>query len=106
MNHSHLPTLSIKPSALHPIVRVIVEAGGGAFRVAPVSGYPHGLPLLCDNALYPFSLWLVESSEGLPPARKNERGEFVPVLLLAECRAYLPMLERAHQRAICQPRAA
>lgn len=99
MDQSHLPELDVPVSALHPIVRVIVRAGGGIFRVAPMSGFPHGIPLLTDNALYPFSLYLTESENGLAPARKNERNEWVPVLLVADCAKYLPMLARAYYKA-------
>jgi hypothetical protein len=99
MDQSHLPKLKVPVSALHPIVRVIFNVGGGTFRVAPMGGMPYGIPLLTDNALYPFALYLTESENGLAPARKNERNEWVPVLLVADCAQYLPMLSRAYYKA-------
>jgi len=99
MDQSHLPELKVPVSELHPIVRVIFKVGGGTVRVAPMSGYPHGIPLLTDNTLYPFALYLTESDNGLAPARKNERNEWVPVLLVADCAKYLPMLSRAYYKA-------
>lgn len=105
MSHEHLPQIDVPLTSLHPIIRALVEAGGGTFRVAPVSGFPHGMPLLVDNSLYPFGLYLTESHEGLAPALKNERGDWMPVLMVSECMARLPMLGNAYYRATRQKAA-
>jgi hypothetical protein len=99
-SHSHLPEIAVNTDALHPIVRILVEAGGGTFRRAPKSGHSHGVPLLCGNALYPFALYLTESDKGLAPAAMNSQGELVPVLLLKDLESQFPTLARAYVRAI------
>lgn len=100
--HTHLPEIALNPDALHPIVRILFQSGGGTFRVAPMSGHPHGVPILCDNTLYPLALYLTESDKGLAPARKNSRGELVPVLLRKDLETHFPTLARAYTLAIRQ----
>jgi hypothetical protein len=93
--YCHLPEIAVPLDALHPVVRTLVQAGGGVFRKEHVGGYPFGVVMLTDNGLYPFGIRLVESDKGLMFATRGDDGELRPVLLVGECQTRFPMLYRA-----------